>query len=77
MSASHEMVATSLKDIELLAAHYPEVTEVLLTNKRIVLRCPNAAIGMRLSDRIRNTGRMCEVKRGLKVPTNYYIQVGL
>ena len=83
MAASHHHVAPLVERIERLVAQqdlmFPhEHAEILeVTNKRVIIYCGDREASRNLALRINGEGYALEVRKGLKTPSNYYMQVFL
>lgn len=76
MAASHEMVAPKVEAIEQVVHRFTSSQVVEVTNKRIIIRCPNKTISRRLGSLINNLGYPIEIQKG-RVSDAMYIQAWL
>lgn len=76
MAASHEMVAPKVEAIEQVVQRFTSSQVVEVTNKRIIIRCPNKTISRRLGFLINDLGHPIEIQKG-RVSNAMYIQAWL
>ena len=76
MSASHAMVAPKVESIEQVVQRFTSSQVVEVTNKRIIIRCPNKTISRRLGNLINDLGHAIEIQKG-KISNAMYIQAWL
>lgn len=83
MAASHHQVAPHVSRIEAIVAQqdlmlpHQEAEVLEVTNKRVIIFCGTRESSRNLALRINDEGYALEVRKGLKDPDNYYMQVFL
>lgn len=73
MSLSHEMVAPDVARLKSIARSFGNVEVAKVTNKRIILWCPDLYSAKNLAMCIKQDGYYYEIKKGLK-SSAWYVQ---
>ena len=76
MAASHEMVKPDVEAIEHCVRLFRSSKVIEVTNKRIIIKCPDHQVALNLATQIRHRGYAYDLKKG-RHTNAMYIQAWL